>query len=100
MSKDKKSNALQAEVFRLGVGFFSSLKVWIGLKKRLPRHKLAATNCGIFLNLHSRREMKDISLKSWRCKWKNISVDLLPQIVEEWILMTPTRLKEWGRVRL
>ena len=35
------------------------------------------------------REMKDLSLslKNWSgCIWKNISLDLLPQVVEDWAL--------------
>ena len=36
------------------------------------------------------REIKDLSLKIWSgCKLKKISLDLPPQVVEEWVLMKP-----------
>ena len=46
---------------------------------------LVAMNFGIILIPHCMREMKDISLKNWSgCKWKTLSLNLLPQEVEEW----------------
>ena len=47
--------------FALDLKIFSSLKIWIGLKKRLPSCKLAATNDGVILSAPSIREMKHIS---------------------------------------
>ena len=42
-----------------------------------------------------------MSLKSWSgCRWKKISSDLLPQVVEEWGLMAPPSLTEWSRIHL
>ena len=34
------------------------------------------------------------------CKWQKISLDLLPSGVEEWVLVTPSYMKRWSRVRL
>ena len=86
----RKSNTLQAEVLRLRRNIYSSLNNWRGRKKRLPSYKLAAMNFDIILSPRSMREMKDTSLNDWSgCKWKKIGMNLLPQKVEEWVLMTP-----------
>ena len=46
-------------------------------------------------------EVTDISLKSWSgYNWKIIRLDVLPEVVEEWVLMTPPLLMVWSRVRL
>ena len=74
-------NTLQAEVLRLKS---ENLQPW------WPSGKLAAMNFATIFGPHSVREMEDASLKSWsRCKWMNISLDLLPQVVEDWTLLTP-----------
>ena len=68
---------------RSSLEIYRSLKVWIGMKKRLPSHKFAASNFGELVSPHSIREIEEISL-TW--KWKTISLDPLPQVVEEWAL--------------
>ena len=89
MSKNKNRIFYQQKFFALDQQIYSSL-VWTGRKKRLPSYKLAALNLRIILRPHSMCETKDIPLKSWSgCKWKKISLDLLPQVVEEWEHMTP-----------
>ena len=97
-----KSNALY------GQKLFASEQKDLQLFQTLDRSKeevaqllARCMNCGIVLSPHSMREMKDIYPKTRSAfKWKNISLDLLPQVVEEWALMTPLSLNEWGRVRL
>ena len=69
---------------------YSSLKSWMGQKKRLPSCKLAVTSYGIFLSPLSIREMQETSLKSWSgCQWKKISPDLVPLEVEVWVRKRP-----------
>ena len=68
--------------------FYRSLTSWKGLKRRLPSCKLAATKFGDILSPHSIRETKHIFLKTRSgCTRKIINVDLLPQVVEDWVLI-------------
>ena len=51
-------------------------------------------NFDIILSPHCMSEMKDTSHKSWSgCKWKKISLNLLPQVVVAWVL-TEMRVQE------
>ena len=44
--------------------------------------------------------MKDISQELELMHWKTISLDQLPQVVEDWVMMTPPQLTWWSQVRL
>ena len=77
------------------------MKIWIVSKKRFPSCELSAMRLGIILSPHSMRNMKDKFLKSCSgCKCKESKVNLLTQVVEEWVLMTPPCSRGWRRVRL
>ena len=81
----KKSTPLQAEVFRFGSNNLQISHMWDKLKEELAQLQGSLlVNFGIILNPHSMREMDDISLKG-RCvrTWKNISLHLLPQVVQD-----------------
>ena len=94
----QKSNTLQAEVL-WGRKIYSSVKIWICPKKRLPDCKLAAKNCGIIMSPHSMREMKDISLPKRMKKEENQPGSTTTRSGRLGTDDT-TFLKEWIRVRL
>ena len=61
MSKDKNRILCRLKFFALEPKIYSSLKVWIGLKTRLPTCEPSAANLGVILSPPSLREMKHIS---------------------------------------
>ena len=97
MSKDKNRKLNRQKFFAFETNIYSSLKVWLGLKKTLPTCELAALNVGIILSPQNMREMIYTSVKSWSgCRWKKPSLDLLTHAVDERVLMTPCHLKGAG----
>ena len=93
MSKDKNRMLCRPKFFASEQNIYSSLTFWRGRKRRMPSRKLAVLSFGIIVTPHSMREMQDISLQSWN-GWKKNCLDLLPQAVEELVLMTPLCFKE------
>ena len=54
------------------------LKVWIGLKKKLPSCNLAAANFGVILSPHCIRGIKHISQELEWMHMEELSLNLLP----------------------
>ena len=96
MSNDRQSKTLQADVHRFPAEISTALsKMWTGLKMRLFSCKLAATNFGIILSPHSKREMKYSICQSWSgCIRKKTSPNLLLLVVEDWALVSRVLLQQ------
>ena len=90
---------MQKKFYALEPKIYSSFKVWIGLKKEVARLQARCNEFGHpdEPTQHTRDEASlsrtGVDAHGRKCAW----VCLLPQVVDEWVLMMLSQLKRWSR---